>query len=411
MVQTRFEDLQEPPKSPREELVSFRNLVPEIPSTTYASHGMYYYPARFIPQVVRWSIEKYTSPGDWIIDPFAGSGTVCVEAQITNRHSVNLDLSPMLEHLVAAKTFRDGSWEEIRSISERVIGSHRSYTPIWSRIQYWHPKEFLAVLSKMWGGYYENPHPLVLIALLRTTKQFSYADDTVPKLFKSRDKTLAVRHVLTTDYQMAIRDFFMAALRESYESSRSFQKYYRGGEMTAKGNIDLLTHEFDDRQYRLLVTSPPYGIAHEYIRSVKLELAWLGYSDRQITELINREIPYNRNPPSIEISSRAFRSAFAKVESHVAKHCNTYFRSVLFALEKVMRKLQAGGIAAIFVGNATFSGVEFPFHQIFREHLGSRGFTYERLLVDRIKGRRLFRGRQNPSPNGISSEYLLVLKK
>jgi len=76
-----------------------------------------------------------------------------------------------------------------------------------------------------------------------------------------------------------------------------------------------------------------------------------------------------------------------------------------------MDRLEPDGIAAIFVGNATFSGIEFPFHQIFREHLETKGYVFDRLLIDKIKGRRLFRGRQNLSPNGIASEYLLVLRK
>lgn len=37
------------------------------------------------------------------------------------------------------------------------------------------------------------------------------------------------------------------------------------------------------------------------LRSIKLELAWLGFTDQQITKLINSEIPYNSNQPEIEI--------------------------------------------------------------------------------------------------------------
>ncbi len=53
-------------------LVSFRDLVPEITSTSYLTHGIYYYPAKFIPQVVRFCLDSYTKKDDWIIDPFAG---------------------------------------------------------------------------------------------------------------------------------------------------------------------------------------------------------------------------------------------------------------------------------------------------------------------------------------------------
>lgn len=49
--------------------------------------------------------------------------------------------------------------------------------------------------------YHENPHPLFLIALLRTTKRYSYADDQVPKLFKSKHKIKEVWELLSTDFE------------------------------------------------------------------------------------------------------------------------------------------------------------------------------------------------------------------
>ena len=47
-------------------LVSFRDLVPEITSTSYLTHGIYYYPAKFIPQVVRFCLDSYTNKDDWL---------------------------------------------------------------------------------------------------------------------------------------------------------------------------------------------------------------------------------------------------------------------------------------------------------------------------------------------------------
>jgi hypothetical protein len=372
---------------------------------------MYYYPARFIPQVVRWAIQEYTRAGDWVLDPFAGSATVCVEAQITDRNSVSLDLNPLLSHLAAAKTFRVSSWEEVSSIGETVLENKELYTPKWSRITYWHPPEFLHTLRTMWAAYHKEPHPLVLIALLKTTKRFSFADDTVPKLFKSKMKILEVKKLLEGDYRSLIKEFFIGSLKAAYRASKEFANYYSGGVSIVRGGVDLVHYDFGDQRFRLLVTSPPYGIAHEYIRSVKLELAWLGFTDSEITALIKREIPYNLNPPRTEILSHTFKKLFSIVKPSVAGRCETYFRSVLFVLGKAMAQLESQGVAAVFVGNATFSGVEFPFHQVFREHFEALGYSYERLLVDRIKSRRLFRGRLNSSPDGISSERLLILRK
>jgi len=68
--------------------VSFRELVPEVRDTGYLTHGLIYYPARFIPQIPRFCLRTYTEPTDWVIDPFAGSGTVGLEAVLMNRNAM-----------------------------------------------------------------------------------------------------------------------------------------------------------------------------------------------------------------------------------------------------------------------------------------------------------------------------------
>ncbi len=87
--------------------ISFREIVPEIENTTYLTHSVYYYPAKFIPQVVRFCIDEFTEKGDWIIDPFAGSGTVGLEAFLTNRNAVLLDLNYLLEHIIPIKIYQN----------------------------------------------------------------------------------------------------------------------------------------------------------------------------------------------------------------------------------------------------------------------------------------------------------------
>ena len=54
------------------ELVSFRELVPEINDTGYLTHAIFAYPAKFIPQVVRYAINTYTKQGDWIVGSVRG---------------------------------------------------------------------------------------------------------------------------------------------------------------------------------------------------------------------------------------------------------------------------------------------------------------------------------------------------
>ena len=259
----------------------------------------------------------------------------------------------------------------------------------------------------MWGSYYESPNPLTLLALFKVCRRFSFADDQIPKICQSDRKKREIAELLTQDYKRIIHKFFIDSLKKIYHSSLDFTGYYGGGEYIAKGGIDsptyLLNYDVDH-----LITSPPYGRAHEYIRSFKLELAWLGYDDNQITSLINKEIPYRHDCPNIEIKSETYYEYREKVAARFLPEYDIYFKSVIAGLENATKHLT--GCMAIFVGNATYGGVEPPYHLIFTEHFENKGFEHERTLIDKVVSRKLFRGRKNLSPNGIQYEYLTILK-
>lgn len=50
------------------------------------------YPGNFVPQIPEQLIKRYTKPGDWVIDPFCGSGTTADVADRLQRNSLNVDL-------------------------------------------------------------------------------------------------------------------------------------------------------------------------------------------------------------------------------------------------------------------------------------------------------------------------------
>src|SRR3989304_1038487 len=84
-----------------EHAVIFRDLMPEIPSTTYATFGLYKYPAKFIPQVIAYALSVFGQPGMSVIDPFAGYGTVGTIARLCGNDYELWDLNPLLKYLHA----------------------------------------------------------------------------------------------------------------------------------------------------------------------------------------------------------------------------------------------------------------------------------------------------------------------
>lgn len=61
---------------------------------SYLTHNLHPYPAKFIPQIPKELIVRLSKKNNWVLDPFCGSGTSLVEARLTGRNSIGVDVNP-----------------------------------------------------------------------------------------------------------------------------------------------------------------------------------------------------------------------------------------------------------------------------------------------------------------------------
>ncbi|MDO4988618.1 MAG: DNA methyltransferase [Synergistes sp.] len=61
---------------------------------TGAHSGSYH--GNFVPQIPHQLFTRYTKKGDWILDPFMGSGTSLIEAQRMGRNSIGIELQKIV---------------------------------------------------------------------------------------------------------------------------------------------------------------------------------------------------------------------------------------------------------------------------------------------------------------------------
>ncbi|MFN2588763.1 MAG: TRM11 family methyltransferase [Actinomycetota bacterium] len=72
-----------------------RKLVLKDPQHERNTHYLFRFPAKFHPPVVKTLLETWTSENETVLDPFCGSGTLMVEAALSSRAAIGVDVDPL----------------------------------------------------------------------------------------------------------------------------------------------------------------------------------------------------------------------------------------------------------------------------------------------------------------------------
>ena len=395
--------------------ILFRNTIPEIPSTTYGTFAIYKYPAKFIPQVIAYVLKRYAKPGMKIFDPFAGYGTVGIVSRVYGYDYELWDLNPIISIIHDTAVMKNPK-ANLQELMKEIKNSREEFIPKWSNLNYWFPDEFIPILSRSWGFAHsltDETKYILLIPLINVTRYFSYADEKVHKLYKSNYSIKKINELLKKDWKSQFYDMLQ---KEIYKLLKKVWEYNclnpKQVNYKIKAGIDTLSAKLEG-DVNILITSPPYLQAQEYIRSTKLELFWLGYEESYIKELSKKEIPY-RTVPEIKIHSEKYYEFREKIkEKHLKTLYDRYFHSILGIFSNLGERVT--DYMCIFVGPAKIRTMPIPIDDIIIEHLKEFGWEHEVTFVDKIVSRVMFETDINPASgekdNRIKTEHLVVLKK
>ncbi len=395
--------------------ILFRNTIPEIPSTTYGTFAIYKYPAKFIPQVIAYVLKEYARPGMKIFDPFAGYGSVGIVSRIYGYDYELWDLNPIINVIHDTATMKPPK-VNIMELMKNLKNSQKEFIPKWSNLNYWFPEEFISVLSKAWGFVHSLPDELkfvLLIPLINVTKYFSYGDEKVHKLYRSKYSRRKIEELLKKNWKYKFYSMLEKEIRillkKIWEYNRLRPKQV---EYKIKSGIDTLNTKLDD-DVNVLITSPPYLQAQEYIRSTKLELFWLGYDESYIRNLSKKEIPY-RPVNKIKVYSEKYHEFRNRIkEEHLRIIYDRYFHAILSSFSTLGEHVT--DYMCIFVGPAKIRTISIPIDDIIIEHLQEFDWEHEVTFIDTIVSRVMFESEINPASgkkdSRIKTEHLVVLKK
>ena len=89
------------------------------PRWGHSLHAMCSYHGMFPAKVAHYFIQRYSRPGDVVLDPFSGRGTVPLQARVEGRRAIANDLSPLAYVLSRAKA-DPPSWHSIQSFVKEL---------------------------------------------------------------------------------------------------------------------------------------------------------------------------------------------------------------------------------------------------------------------------------------------------
>lgn len=403
----------------QETAVIFRELVKDIPSTTYGTFALYRYPAKFIPQVIAYTLNKYANPNMTVFDPFAGYGTAGLVSRIYGCKYELWDLNPLLKTFHAISTLEPDLFEV--SKVDRVLGEmntfRKEFIPQWPNLDYWFHQDFFPFLSRMWSFYHslddERCKLVLTIPLLKATRYFSYDDSQRQKLSKSKKSQRRVESLLANDWKGKFRRMMAD---DTGKILKGIQNYHSLSPISVgcviKAGIDTMLENLEAER-DILITSPPYLQSQEYIRQAKMDLFWLGYSEERVKELSKLEIPYRNIEPKPILSETYLRFRNNLEGDKLRIVFDRYFWGVLGALTRLQERISS--YLFLFVGRASMRGIQIPLDIIFAEHFTALGWIHEATLVDSIVARRMFNYSKNPATglkdNRTLTENLVILRK
>ena len=252
------------------------------------THGFHKYPAKFIPHIPKWAITKYLSGNKDknILDPFCGSGTTLVEGILAGYNTIGIDVDPLSAMISKVKTTRLEE-KELKNISEWLIRElstkkKGTFKPDCETIEHWFTKDAVSKLSRIRTFINRIPEKFgetknvkdiqdfLLICFSSIIRKVSNADDESQKTYVSHTKIKEPKEVISTFLSQL--DFFIerAIKFAAVTSAKSESK------IIISSSADSLEKKLIGKKIDLVVTSPPYIKAIDYIYNQMVELFWIG---------------------------------------------------------------------------------------------------------------------------------------
>lgn len=389
---------------------------------SFLTHGLHKYPAKFFPELPRWLIKRYSQENDYILDPFAGSGTTNVEALLLRRNSVGIDVDPFSRFISKVKVTPLVE-KELKSSQKTLLEAILDYRPSlvaesdlpnFPYRDNWFNKEILLELTYLKKQIQsldtnDGVKDFFKVCLSSIIRSVSNADDNCTRtvIRKKLNKLVRSSDALNR---------FVKALSVKVPKMVAFSQNYPIGITTDfPEDMDARNIKYKVNCFDLAVTSPPYVNAVDYPRTHQLEMYWLGFAQDSLTALKKQNVGTEsvsaihykvRHEIGVPAADRVMAHIF-EIDPRRAFIAFKYLADMRKNLVEVYKVLCEGGRYVIVVGNNRIRGHLFENWKYLIPIAEDVGFEVETYFGSEIIKHFI----KVPRGERINTDWILVCKK
>ena len=271
-------------------------------------HALHPFAARFPHGLAGYFIGALTGPGDTVLDPMCGSGATLLEGWLAGRSVVGVDLDPLARRQSIARTtaidphaVRDAGDAALRRAADLYAGIGRPADPLAAIrrgmddattqfLDYWFLTETQQELASLALAIRAEPN-----ADLRNLLQVILSSTIVTKsggVSRARDLAHTRPHRVSDKQPRRPIRAFATLVNRAVDAYAALDADAVGSRHIIAGDSRRLP--LTTGSVRLIVTSPPYANALDYMRAHKFSLAWLGDPIPRLSRLRSRYIGSER---------------------------------------------------------------------------------------------------------------------
>ena len=359
----------------------------------YALHP---FAARFPYGLPGYFIDALTDRGDTVLDPMCGSGITLLEGWAAGRSVIGVDLDPLARRQAKARTtaldgthVREAGQAALRRADDLVegLGSRRDPleavkadmdSPTREFLDYWFFPETQRELACLTLAIREEPD-----ADLRNLLEVIFSSTIVTKsggVSRARDLAHTRPHRVSDKVPRSPIQLFANLVERAGDAYASIDRAAVGDGRVIAGDARSLP--LPDCSVDLIVTSPPYANALDYMRAHKFSLAWLGDPIPSLTALRREYIgsesaggsATGRWGGSLPATVADVVDRVGEADAAKSRVLGRYFTDMAASISEMQRVLRPGSAAVIVVGASTMRGILVPTHECLADLATAAGF-------------------------------------